>query len=425
MLQPSALPLSRMCLAAGAWGLLALCLSSCARPQSVACASGVVCSEGMVCSGDGQACIQTPCGDGILHPDEVCDDGNIRDGDGCNSLCQSTEECGNGILDLGEECDDGNTGNTDNCLKVGDRCAVAQCGDGFRDLKEPRVEECDPADPSQLCDSDCTLPACGDGLVNPLAGEECDDGQNGNDDACLDTCKRNLCGDGVLNRAPGGEVCDLGAQNGASTCPYGVRSCTGCALDCKSLLPGLTGPYCGDSVLSTWAGETCDDGNTDACGTCNATCTAAPSSTEATGSLLITLDGDALLGDSWALGDGTHLPVIFEFSQFGEAAPGHVPILISSFDLPEQVAAAIARTVNVQPSLDIRATSQGALVTLVNQATGAYGNQRILAPDSGSELQATGMSGGKGRDCPAGMGCSQNEDCAPGLRCLNTGACGE
>jgi len=54
------------------------------------------------------------------------------------------------------------------------------------------------------------------------------------------------CGDGV--RTPD-EICDDGTAN--NTGAYGK-----CAADCKS-----RGPFCGDGVLDTGAGEACDDGN--------------------------------------------------------------------------------------------------------------------------------------------------------------------
>lgn len=55
------------------------------------------------CSDDDSA--PPACGDGILDPGEVCDDGNNIGGDGCAADCLSDETCGNGILDPGEECD--------------------------------------------------------------------------------------------------------------------------------------------------------------------------------------------------------------------------------------------------------------------------------------------------------------------------------
>jgi cysteine-rich repeat protein len=45
------------------------------------------------------------CGDASLTFGEECDDGNLIDGDGCDSNCTFTG-CGNGIVTAGEECDD-------------------------------------------------------------------------------------------------------------------------------------------------------------------------------------------------------------------------------------------------------------------------------------------------------------------------------
>jgi cysteine-rich repeat protein len=62
------------------------------------------------------ACRLASCGNGTPDPGEVCDDGNIVSGDGCNSTCTSQETCGNGVADLpAEQCDDGNTVNGDGC----------------------------------------------------------------------------------------------------------------------------------------------------------------------------------------------------------------------------------------------------------------------------------------------------------------------
>ena len=49
------------------------------------------------------------CGDGVVTAEEVCDDGNVTDGDGCSATCDSTEQCGNARIDttVGEQCDDG------------------------------------------------------------------------------------------------------------------------------------------------------------------------------------------------------------------------------------------------------------------------------------------------------------------------------
>jgi cysteine-rich repeat protein len=94
------------------------------------------------------------CGNGIVEPGEVCDDGNNVNGDGCSNQCNSVEVCGNGYLDAGETCDDGNT--------VG--------GDG--------------------CSADCrSIEACGNAIVDVQSGEQCDDGNTVDDDGCTNTCQ--------------------------------------------------------------------------------------------------------------------------------------------------------------------------------------------------------------------------------------------
>jgi len=58
------------------------------------------------------------CGNGAPEAPEQCDDGNLVDGDGCDSNCTFTA-CGNAIVTAGEECDDGNT--------VSEGCCSATC----------------------------------------------------------------------------------------------------------------------------------------------------------------------------------------------------------------------------------------------------------------------------------------------------------
>ncbi len=142
----------------------------------------------------------------------------------------------------------------------------------------------------------CTEPnpylnVCGNGVVEPAGGEECDDGASGNDDraACTSTCQLARCGDGLVHEgvelcdageanddqglctracAPPrcgdgilqiGEICDDGPQN---TSPgYGV----GCSTECRHL------GRCGDGILQG-PQETCDDGNLDDTDACPSTC---------------------------------------------------------------------------------------------------------------------------------------------------------
>lgn len=98
------------------------------------------------------------CGDGIPEGNEACDDGNLIDGDGCESNCTLTvvDLCGDGNLDEGEQCDDG----------------------ALNSDSEP-----------DACRTDCKSAFCGDGVTD--TGEECDGGVG-----CLATCL--LSGEGIL-----------------------------------------------------------------------------------------------------------------------------------------------------------------------------------------------------------------------------------
>ena len=50
-------------------------------------------------------------------------------------------------------------------------------------------EDCDESGATMLCNADCTLSACGDGVLNEEAGEACDDGNLDDDDGCSATCE--------------------------------------------------------------------------------------------------------------------------------------------------------------------------------------------------------------------------------------------
>lgn len=95
-----------------------------------------------------------------------------------------TEGCGNGVLEQDEQCDDGDA----NSDSVPDACRT-----------------------------DCRTAHCADGVVDPGAGEECDDGnQNAQEpNACRETCLLPTCGDGVQDT---GEPCDDGNEMWGDTC---------------------------------------------------------------------------------------------------------------------------------------------------------------------------------------------------------------
>jgi cysteine-rich repeat protein len=236
---------------------LALAHTACSQSTSVTCASGRVCPADWVCSADGQACIEDACGDGILQAHESCDDGNIRDGDGCNRNCTSVEECGNGTVDaaLSETCDDGNTTDGDGCSST---CrSNEECGNGVVDLH--RDEVCDDWNlrSGDGCSFDChSVELCGNGYLDSARGEVCDDRNNNSGDGCSGDCRsREFCGNDYLDIAKN-EKCDDGNS----------LSGDGCSADCRS------DETCGNNIIDL--GEDCDDGNSRDGDGCNNDCTA-------------------------------------------------------------------------------------------------------------------------------------------------------
>jgi hypothetical protein len=96
------------------------------------------------------------------------------------------------------------------------------CGDGL--VNTAAGEECDSEGESARCDLDCTAVECGDGVTNKSAGESCDDA--GPSDTCDDDCTPAECGDGVVNPAAG-EECDEAGPD---------------CVDCLNIEGGTTGP---------------------------------------------------------------------------------------------------------------------------------------------------------------------------------------
>ncbi|HJX63815.1 MAG TPA: DUF4215 domain-containing protein [Polyangia bacterium] len=226
-----------------------------------------------------KAQIPEACGDGSNNQNgiEVCDDGNVLPGDGCNGACKVEPHwqcpsagachrlviCGDKVVGAGEVCDDGNTLDNDGCNST---CTV----------QDPRYK-CIPGQP-------CTLVSqCGNKRIE--SGEKCDDGNSNSGDGCSSLCQLEPgwvcpipgtacrqaphCGDGVVN-ASIGEVCDDGNQ----------KDNDGCSADCKAKTPGCVctpGQLCKCPTVKCGNGtvegsEACDDGNTKPGDGCSGTC---------------------------------------------------------------------------------------------------------------------------------------------------------
>jgi cysteine-rich repeat protein len=170
------------------------------------------------------------CGNGILEVGEECEDGNALDGDGCSQYCR-VEVCGDGLVGQGEECDTGGPNAYDlwygcpehlsypcNCSD----CKIQSCGDGF---KWEAYEECDDGNTVDFdgCSSNCEVEYeyCGDGVVQP--GEECDDSSP----RCVNCKLVEPCGNGVLQPIAG-EECDDGNRVDGDGCS------SACKVECKA-----------------------------------------------------------------------------------------------------------------------------------------------------------------------------------------------
>lgn len=239
---------------------------------------GLQCSPGKICAADQAVCVDIGgCGDGIVEPGEVCDDGNVVDGvtsgagiftlDQCNHDCTLIQDplCGNGLVDpnAGEDCDPGQVDSLgcNSNMAGAFSCKAARCGDGYVNLAAG--EKCDSGgmDSPQCNGKICTFPVCGDNYINPAAGEQCE--SNGRDTQTCNgsnagslACHSPSCGDGYINTAftPGGELAPEQCDNAG-----GVDSIT-----CNGNNHGNNGPgscrvpACGDGYMNSVFGEQCD-----------------------------------------------------------------------------------------------------------------------------------------------------------------------
>ena len=280
------------------------------------------CNNNTQCGSDAPQCnvgisprlCEVVCGDGLVSPGELCDDANVANGDGCDSLCTieagytcqgepsvCETTCSDGIVAGAEECDDGNANSQDGCdssciIEAGfvcvgapSQCAAAQCGDGLvagdegcDDGALVAGDGCSPdcqVEEGWTCGGEpsvCEAGDCGDSIVAGVEG--CDDGNTLDDDGCSSNCAaepgfvctgvpsrcESTCGDGLL---AANEACDdsnLIASDGCdSQCAIEEGFvCQGVPSECDSL--------CGDGIVT--ANEGCDDGNASAEDGCDAEC---------------------------------------------------------------------------------------------------------------------------------------------------------
>lgn len=254
------------------------------------------------------------CGNNVIDPGEECDGTNLNGetciGNGfdggiisCTPVCKLDKslctDCGNGIREGAEECDGSDLGGqtcqtrgyVSGTLSCNASCSIVEnckneiCGNGI--IEPSNGEQCDSENLGGLiCTNfdafiggnlrcvnciyntdECTPPPvtyCGDGTID--SGEQCDDGNSNNGDGCSNICKIEdiykigeekvirYCGDG---QKESGEECDDGNTNSGDGCS------NICTIE-------KDGSYCGDGKKD--AGEECDDGNSKSGDGCSNIC---------------------------------------------------------------------------------------------------------------------------------------------------------
>ncbi len=148
------------------------------------------------------------CGNGTIdQQSEQCDDGNVVNGDGCSSTCQTTVQCSDTVDNTDAEdtlvdaadpgCHtDGNAANSGSYdAQDNDETHAFACQNGVTEGSE----ECDDGNAvnDDACTNACTAAACGDGIRQAGQGEQCDDGNTANNDGCSSVCiaEGGLCND--------------------------------------------------------------------------------------------------------------------------------------------------------------------------------------------------------------------------------------
>lgn len=303
------------------------CGANCLWTDGAGCSAANECASGICNASSGTCAAGNVCGNGKREGLEMCDDGNLVAGDGCDGVCKLEEgqgchlsfqcgaglvcnkrgshtcvpadECGNGVIEGTEVCDDGNSIDSDLCTNACVLGAGANCS---------QDSEC-----AEVCDTendlDCELAnVCGNGHVE--GSEACDDGNVTSGDGCDAACKledgapcsaNDDCSSGLCNLLAGGQcaptdACGNGLVEGSEACDDGNTrpgdgcdaSCLGengsaCSDDdqCTSALCNTVGSntcmppdQCGNGVVET--GEACDDGGRVPGDGCSANCKGEP-----------------------------------------------------------------------------------------------------------------------------------------------------
>jgi len=249
------------CITQGYHGGTLACAGDCLSLDLTACAEAGRCGDGLIQVAFGEVCEATDLAG------QSCELRGYYGGTlACNANCQGFNEtqclgrCGDGVIQSadGEECEGGNLG--------GQTCT----GLGFYE----GTLACNPST-CRFVTTNCTG-SCGDFVVQGAHGEECDRTQL-NGQTCVSqghylgtlachsaTCQFDFsgcggrCGDGLIQTVFG-EACDQSALGGQTCVSQGLYAGTlTCGSTCQLVTTGCGG-YCGDGLLQPTFGEACDN----------------------------------------------------------------------------------------------------------------------------------------------------------------------
>jgi MYXO-CTERM domain-containing protein len=245
----------------------------CACDQDADCPLGSLCNT----ASEPNVCVPMGCGNGVLEPNEGCDDGNTTAGDGCDiaclieigKACTASTSCASGLCD-GNICacdqdSDCSKGEICNTIADPNACVPAGCGNGVLEADEG-------------CDDGNTLP--GDGCDASCAkelGEKCTDNTecgSGNCDSTVNQCVCNQDSDCPMDQQcdtmanphacvmpPSGCVADTDCSGG-KVCDEPSKTCVECTADkeCKSGVCDETSHSCVECTADSECKEgVCDE----------------------------------------------------------------------------------------------------------------------------------------------------------------------
>ena len=99
-------------------------------------------------------------------------------------------------------------------------------------------------------------PLCGNGLVEPAGGEQCDDDNSLNNDRCNNSCTRTFCGDTIVQSPNGqGQIETCEPPRAAPVCPTAPYCGNQCKMKTICTIPST----CPNGVINV--GEVCDGFN--------------------------------------------------------------------------------------------------------------------------------------------------------------------